>query len=207
MKNEDLEEWLEYDSKVAFESKDGKKAYFYAYTFSKKLANRFMQFRNLKRFYVIKRRVEDYFENEEEIRVFERENVMQLIEDCELYTKNFSPNLLTDRPGITIPIPITHLENQFIEIAFEGLDDRLYELEPNLEFEDTLFSCMRGDVRDSLIYLGVTRMIRFAAMNSDAERDEYIVEDDRIDCSIDELKVVLKYFGELFDFSDKKKGE
>lgn len=203
IKNSDLIEWLDFDSDVVFkDNHDNDKVYFYGWTTSKKLAKKFMRFRDRMKIFMLVRDVEMYFDNLEEFGEFEKENRYGKILNTRLYTKNFA-GIYSEGPGIEIKIPLTCLEINYIDMLLEVENDHLYELSDDFDSPCNIMNLLRmmnKDIENAFKCLGIYELIDFIIYTN---TDDTTNLKRPVPISVDEVHGLFSYFGELFSIHKK----
>lgn len=199
LKNADFYEWLcednisiSPDEKILSDiiNSDVENIFFYAYTTSKKIANDFISERNPKKIQGIKKSIDLYFSDYSEFEKFERNFFNCKIVRDTFITRNYSKR--KDNPVIEIPMCITKFEKNFIDISFEEMDDRYYNAFLEISNIDIIFGCLTNKIKNNLLNIGFIDFIKYIKLLYTT------VTDDLPSIYLDDFKIFLDYFEELF---------
>lgn len=196
--SDELKEWLEYDKSFneegvisGSESPAGEDIYFYAFTTSKRMAKSFMGTRNMSRFHMEKRLYREWFETDQEYDEFrKRFHNCEMVEKM-LFTRNYSDKI--ESPCVKVELCITQFEFEYLNNRYEEIDDEMYEAYEKLEIVNIIFDCLGEKMKDALADIGFISFVKYleAVYNRTSETDVPEV-------NLDEVQLILDYFGELF---------
>jgi hypothetical protein len=177
-----------------FVSYSKQEAYYYAYTFSKKMLKKFMYYRNENRFVVKEKDIRDY--TKEELEDFESRNRMYEITVDGIATPSYNfPGMGgNDHGDIEIKIPIPPHEHQIIDNTLEYYDDMIVDKYPKemIRTMSILIKCAKKEFREALVTAGILDLVMYTQLIVFGESS---VEPSVV---IDEVAIFFEYYQELF---------
>lgn len=205
MENTELYDWLsqykESSSEngkicIDIDSNIEENIFFYGYTTSKKLAKSFISERNQSKITCIRKSSYGSFSDYSEFEKFEKEFRICKILTHTMVTRKHSKN---DGDHIaSVTLTITEFEREFMDISFEGIDDRWYDAYNEIQKADIIFGCMTKKCKDHLSNIGFLSFIKYLkALYSTTHGDVPVVY-------LDEFKIFFDYFKELFIGGESK---
>lgn len=196
--NDELKEWLDSDKEtdtdfdILPENYMDENIWFYGFTTSKKQIKNFMCIRNEKKFLVLERYCGYLFKDDTSFAKFKRRFRKCEMVNCQIFTRGNDDGKTTAN---TYDLTLTEFEQEFINISFEAFDDRSYELSEELSKIDLIFGCMTSKMKMYMKEVGFVDFIIYLKMlyqDTDSVATEFPTT------AIDELVILINYFGELF---------
>lgn len=198
IENQDFLEWLSYDQistapleLIPENCETDVDIYFYGFTTSKKISKEFMKLRNKDKIISFEKSATEYFTDEEEFKTFQRQ-----FRTCEIVKVSLGTKVIKNKKidCLNIDMYLTQFEKEFICTSFEGLDDRTYNAFEEIQNVNVIFGCLSSKIKNALCNIGFIDFIYYLKNSYGEESNDSIpiVE-------MDELSVLIDYFGELFE--------
>lgn len=199
IKNDVLRDFLDdeksvYDpsliNKIPALSKDD--VWLYGFTIDKKVLKKFLKLRDNSKLVVLEYDYDSFFKSKECYEAFCRR-----YSDCLIQIHNVNTKCIIDGKvnETYYNMGITRYEYNLICVSYEALDDKLYELYEQLNMMDLIFGMLNKSFKEALCNVGFISLTKSMKSTFDNEADV----DPYPPASMDEVHVLIKFFGELFE--------
>lgn len=199
IENDDLRDYLD-DEKSAYGSslinkiptlsKDD--VWLYGFTINKKELKKFLKLRDKSKLVVLEYDYDSFFKNDEDYKAFCRR-----YGDCQIQLHDVDTKCIIDgRVNSTYyNMGLTRYEYNLICISYEAFDDRSYEAYEQLNMMDLIFGMLDKSLKEALCDVGFLNLTKHmkSVFDSEVDVDPFPLT------SIDEMHVLIEFFGELFE--------
>lgn len=177
-------------NKIPALSKDG--VWLYGFTIDKKALKKFLKLRDNSKLVVLEYDYDSFFKSKECYEAFCRRYA-----DCLIQIHNVNTKCIIDGKvnETHYNMGITRYEYNLICVSYEALDDKLYELYEQLNMMDLIFGMLNKSFKEALCNVGFISLTKSMKSTFDNEADV----DPYSPTSMDEVHVLIKFFGELFE--------